>query len=417
MPSNDPLRERDGGGTLTTCEPSQVGVGVRRSWRDALFARLESARRGHVHRALRTPSAELVDLAGNDFLALRRHPRLIAAVESAAREFGVGSGASRLVSGTSELHSRIERRFAAFKGAEAALILPTGYMANLALLPSLAAPGDLLLMDRLNHASLFDAALLAARGAGGVQLRRYRHRDVNHARDLALRHLARRPDCVVWLVSDSVFSMDGDCAPIVELAELRDELTSARCGLILDEAHATGVMGRTGAGADEVAGRRADICVSTASKALGSIGGIITGPRLVMDAVINFSRPFIFTTAVPPTQLASIDAALDVVHEEPHRRERVHQLAGSLRCALIEKGWPRDRLGENPTSIIPLIVGTPECAMALSAELEGAGFFAPAIRPPSVPAGTCRIRLALNSAITDAQLEALIGVIPPYDDP
>ncbi len=449
-------------------------------WLRALSHRLETRKREDLARSLRTPNPNLIDLGTNDYLGLRTHPHLVEAVQQAAAQWGVGAGASRLIGGTTEQQRRVEARLASFKSAEAALILPTGYMANLALLSALPQPGDLFLMDRLNHASLIDAGTGGVGGMGispvqtatpRTSFRRYAHRDFHHARVLAERHLGRNPNSTIWLVSDSVFSMDGNLAPIAALAALRNELcpkvssqlplppgegrgegtqikprasapsssqlplptgegrgegsesnpraseslpssSSSSACLILDEAHATGLLGGTGSGADESANHAADICVSTASKALGSLGGVITGPQLVIDAVTNFARQFIFTTAVPPTQVAAIDAALDVIRDEPHRRKRVAELAQRLRAALIEKNWPRETLGDDPIPIIPLVVGEPHEALQLAQRLESATFYAPAIRPPSVPQGTSRVRISLHADLTDAQLARLIDAIP-----
>ena len=384
-------------------------------WLRSIQDRLDQQRNGRLHRTLRTPDPRLVDLASNDYLALRQHPHLLDAVQRA--EQYSGAGASRLVTGTSDFHLRVESRFAQFKGAESALILPTGYQTNLSAITALPAPGALLLMDRLNHASLFDAGLLAAAGPARATLRRYRHCDVDHARTLARKHLDRHPGAPVWIITDSVFSMDGDLAPIAQLAALRDELSSltpAGAVLFLDEAHATGVLGHTGAGADELFGHLADLCVSTASKALGSLGGVITGPRLAIDAIVNFARPFIYTTAAAPAQVAAIDAALDLIRDEPERRDRLGALACRLRAALIEKDWPAQTLGHDPIPIAPLVVASAAAALALSAALEKSGFHAPAIRPPSVPAGACRVRLSLHTDLTDDQLDRLIDAIPRY---
>jgi 8-amino-7-oxononanoate synthase len=405
--------------TSAGIEDKQPAAGVNLSasapWMDALQDRIDTQRRLQLHRTCKSAPVGLVDLSSNDYLGLRQHPQLIEAVARAARDLGVGSGASRLVGGSSGLHSRVEARSASFKHAEAALILPTGYMANLAVLTSLPSPGDLIAIDRLNHASLMDGGQLAA--ARGVKLRRFHHRDAEHARRLAHRHLTKHPDTTIWLVSDSVFSMDGDLAPIAQLAQLRDELNAASAGgccLILDEAHATGVLGATGAGADELAGRVADLCISTASKALGSLGGIITGRQIAIDAIVNFARPMIYTTAVPPTQVAAIDAALEVLRDEPSRRARLCELSGRLRHALIDNGWPAQSLGHASTPIIPIVVGEAESAVELSQHLARARFYAPAIRPPTVPAGAARVRLSVTATLTDEELSRLVDALPMY---
>ncbi len=385
------------------------------AWMQRLRDRLDSQRTLGLSRSLPPPGAGLVDLGSNDYLGLRRDPRLAEAVADAARTHGVGAGASRILTTDTGSHARLERRLAGFKHAESAVLLPTGYAANLAAISALPSPGDLILLDRLNHASLLDAAMLANARQPGVAFRRYQHRDTDHARSIADQHIARSPGSTVWIVTDTVFSMDGDIAPIPELARIRDGVNSVgagACSLLLDEAHATGVLGETGAGADELFGCAADITISTASKALGSLGGFIAGPRVVIETIINFARAFIYTTAPPPTQAAAIDAALDVLDAEPQRRDRLHCLARSLRAALVSKGWPAKTLGDDPTPIIPLIVGDPAEALRLSQRLADAGFRAPAIRPPSVPAGASRVRISLTAAITDDDLARLIAAIP-----
>lgn len=396
-------------------DPQSIPTIPDAAWVQRLRERLDSQREQGLFRSLPSPDAGLVDLGSNDYLGLRRDPRLAEAVAEAARSQGVGAGASRILTTDTGPHARLERRFAGFKHAESAILLPTGYAANLAAVSTLPSPGDLILLDRLNHASLLDAAMLANARQPGVMFRRYQHRDADHARSVADRHIARSPGSTVWIVTDSVFSMDGDIAPITELARLRDSVNAvgdAACALILDEAHATGVLGATGAGADELFGCVADITISTASKALGSLGGFIAGPRAAIETIINFARAFIYTTAPPPTQAAAIDAALDVIDAEPQRRDRLHDLARSLRAALVSKGWPAETLGDNPTPIIPLIVGDPAEALQLSQHLADAGFRAPAIRPPSVPAGASRVRISLTAEINDDDLARLIEAIP-----
>ncbi len=398
-----------------TDHPNRRSSNPDPAWLDRLHARLETQRADGLFRTLPTPDAGLVDLGSNDYLGLRRDPRLAEAVADAARTQGVGAGASRILASDTGPHSRLERRLAGFKHADAAILLPTGYTANLAAVTALSSHGDLILLDRLNHASLLDAAMLANARQPRVAFRRYQHHDADHARSIADQHIARSPGSTVWIVTDSVFSMDGDIAPIPELARLRDDINSARdgaCALILDEAHATGVLGATGAGADELFDQVADITISTASKALGSLGGFIAGPLAVIESVINFARSFIYTTAAPAPQVAAIDAALDVLESEPQRRDRLHGLARSLRAALISKGWTAETLGDDPTPIIPLIVGDPAEALRLSQRLADAGFRAPAIRPPSVPVGASRVRISLTAAITDEDLARLIAAIP-----
>lgn len=378
-------------------------------WLDQLQAELQSRQEDHLLRRLRPldrcaahvfhQGRSLLNLAGNDYLALAAHPHLARAVADAARQYGVGGGASRLVSGHLELHRRIESCFAAFKHAQAALITPTGYTANLAALSALAGPDDLIALDKLNHASLIDAAQ-----STGAQVRVYPHLNLEKLRRLLESHAEARRR---FIVTDSVFSMDGDCADLPALAALRDRYQAI---LMVDEAHATGILGSTGAGLAEhqgVAGR-IDVTISTAGKALGGLGGIITGPQVVIDTIVNRARSFIYTTAVPPTQAAAIGAALEVVANEPHRRRRLAELNESARGRLRRMGW---KVAEDPTPIIPLIVGEPAAALALSSRLEQAGYLVPAIRPPSVAPGSARLRLTLRCDLDDAELDRFLDTL------
>ncbi len=358
----------------------------------------------HVVRGDRT----LINLASNDYLGLAEHPHLRETAVAASREHGTGSGAARLVTGHSPLHERVEARFAAFKHAEAALLLPTGYMANLAVLTALARPEDLICLDKLNHASLIDAAR-----ASGATVRVYPHKGLGKLeRLLAERGGRSEAEAGVsgtprtFIVTDSIFSMDGDAADLPALCDLAERYDAM---LIVDEAHGTGVLGTTGAGLCEhqgVAGR-VDVVMSTASKALGGLGGIITGSQLVIDALVNLARPFIYTTAVPPAQVAAIDAALDVIRDEPWRRERLAAVAMRVRDAL--PAWSLSV--DPPTPIVPLIVGSAEAAQRLSAHLEAAGFYAPAIRPPTVAPNSSRVRLTLRADLEDAEINRLIDCL------
>jgi 8-amino-7-oxononanoate synthase len=342
-----------------------------------------------------------INLAGNDYLGLASHPRLAEAAAEAARRWGVGAGASRLVSGHLRIHEEVERRFARFKHAGAGLLLPTGYMANHAVLTALAAEGDALLLDKLNHASLIDAAR-----ASGATVRVYPHGNLDKLRRLLERHAEARRR---FIVTDSIFSMDGDCADLPALCDLRDQYDAI---MHVDEAHGTGVLGLTGAGLAERQGvaDRVDITVSTASKALGSLGGLVTADPLVIETLINHARSLIYTTAVPPPQAAAIDAALDVVRDEPERRDRLHELTARFRSALRDRGWS---VADDPTPIVPLIVGDAADALDLAARLEDRGFLCPAIRPPTVPPGSARVRISLRADLMDEDLTRLIETIGP----
>jgi 8-amino-7-oxononanoate synthase len=349
-----------------------------------------------VGRTVRVDGRERINLAGNDYLALARHPHLVAAVTAAAQAYGIGAGASRLITGTTPLHMKVEQRFAAFKHAQAALICPTGYMANHAVVTALSQRGDCVCADKLNHASLIDAA-----HASGATVRIYPHKHYDKLARLLARHRDARRRLII---TDSVFSMDGDCADLPTLCDLADEHDAI---LIVDEAHGTGVLGATGAGLCEQQGvaDRVDVVISTASKAMGGLGGIVTAKQVVIDTLVNHARSLIYTTAAPPTQVAAIDAALDVIRDEPQRRQRLRALTTKL----------RDAIGlacvDPPVPIVPVIVGDCALAIALSQRLRDAGFHAPAIRPPTVAPGAARVRISLRSDLEDSDIDRLIDAL------
>lgn len=361
--------------------------------RDAAHLRRRLHAVDRCARIVRRGQRTLLNLAGNDYLALASHPHLRDAVIDAAERFGVGSGASRLLSGDLDVHREVEARFAAFKSAPAALLTPTGYAANLAVIQTLAGPDDVVMLDKLNHASIIDAAR-----ASGATVRVFPHLGYDKLARLLERAASARRRVIV---TDSVFSMDGDVADLPALCELRDAHDAI---LVIDEAHATGVLGPTGAGLAEHQGVAGDIdvTVSTAGKALGSVGGIVTAHDLVIDALVNGARNFIYSTAPPPTQAAAIGAAIDLVESEPSRRSRLRDLSIVLRRSLYANGWPVPL--DDPTPIIPVIVGDNAVAERLSERLDAAGFLVPAIRPPTVAPGSARLRISLRADLTDDDL-------------
>jgi len=386
---------------------------ARRDWLDRLQRRLDDRARDGLLRALPNPLDEIpgaIDLRSNDPLRLSTHPRLIAAVQDAAGRFGIGSGASRLVSERTAFVREIEAKIASFKGAERAIITPTGFAANLATLQSIADDRTLILMDKLAHASIIDGARLAS--LTGTTVRTFAHNDVMRARTVAYKHLEKHPDATVLLVTESVFSMDGDLAPIAELAKLRDEIngsTHASCALILDEAHATGILGETGAGLDEAAGHVADITVSTASKALGALGGMICGPSQAIETVINFGRAFIYSTGAMPIQAAAISEAIDILRDEPDRRARLVEISKAVRDALAPLGVRP--FETDPTPIVPVVIGDPEKARATHERLARAGIFTAFIRPPTVPPNSSRLRLSLHCGLTAEEIGRITEAI------
>jgi 8-amino-7-oxononanoate synthase len=348
----------------------------------------------------------LCNLSSNDYLGLAGHPYICEAVKKAVDAWGWGAGASRLVCGTLQPHTDLESRLARFKGTQAALVCSTGYLANLAAIRGLAGRGDVILIDKLDHASIIDAAFAGGPAGGGApEVRVFPHRDYARLGRLLQKAASARRRIIV---TDSLFSMDGDMANLSTLVELK---TYYGAMLVIDEAHATGVWGEHGRGVAEAMGVEAgiDVVVGTLSKALGGVGGFIAASREIIDWLINTARSFIYTTALPAAACAAAMAAVDLVDREPERRRHVLNLAKHLRTELGERrGW---NIGESCSQIVPLIVGTPEQAMGLSRRLEEEGFLVPAIRPPTVPAGTARLRISLSAEHQDSDVEALVAAL------
>lgn len=348
---------------------------------------------------VRVGGREVLCLCSNNYLDLANDPRIVRAVQDAVEAWGWGSGASRLVCGTMTPHQRLERRLAAFKGAEAALVFGSGYQANLAAIHAAAGEGDVVLLDKLDHASLIDAAR-----SSGAAVRAFPHRDTERLRRILDRcgRYRRR-----LIVTDTVFSMDGDLADLPALVELKRRYDAALC---IDEAHATGVLGPRGRGVAELAGVEADvdITIGTLSKALGGVGGFVCGSQAYVDYLVNTARPFIYTTAPPAAACAAAEAALDIVEAEPQRRVRLLELAATLRRSWRERGYD---IGESESQIVPLRVGEAERAVRLANALLERGFLVPAIRPPTVPRGTARLRVSLSSACGPSDVESLVAAV------
>ena len=345
-----------------------------------------------LRRRLRRPSG--IDLSSNDYLGLAEHSLIRAAMAQAVLQEGVGSTASRLLRGERTRFHNVERRFAHWKGAEASLFFSSGYAANLGVLSSFLQEGDVVFSDEANHASLID----------GMRLGRARRVIFPHCDTAALgRALAAEPGPGHrFLVTESLFSMDGDIAPLEDYAERCRETGTS---LIVDEAHAVGVYGEHGSGLIEQAGISSDVFLSinTAGKALGVSGAFVAGPRWAIDFLINRARTFVFTTAPPPSLAAALDAALDVIAREPELRQRTLSLAGTLREILSETGI---RVPAGESQIIPIVIGDNEQAVAAAEALQKDGFDVRAIRPPTVPEGTARLRVSVNAKLHEADLEA-----------
>ena len=339
---------------------------------------------------------QLVDFGSNDYLGLARHPAVAAAMSECAARCGAGSGASHLVTGHGTEHARLEEELAAFTGRERALLFSTGYMANLAAVTALAGRGELVLLDRLSHASLIDGALLS-----GARFRRYTHADAQAAE----RALAERSRDVAVIATDGVFSMDGDIAPLPELARVAN---AHGAWLIVDDAHGLGVLGPGGRGSLERLGLScsdAPVLVGTLGKAFGTFGAFVAGSASLIEFLVQKARPYIYTTALPQPVAAATRKALDIAQREPWRRERLLALTARFRAAASHAKLP---LGASGTPIQPVILGDSQTALLAQQELFDAGFWVVAIRPPTVPPGGARLRVTLSAAHTEAQVDGLV---------
>ncbi len=374
---------------------------------EPLLAQLE---RGHLRRRRRTVEGyasvgshaelivsglRLVDFSSNDYLGLAGHPEPAAAMAECAARSGAGSGASHLISGHGAQHAALEEALAAFTGRERALLFSTGYMANLGVMSALAQRGEAVLLDRLSHASLIDGALLS-----GARFKRYAHADAAAARRLL--GASARPAAV--LATDGVFSMDGDIAPLVDLARAA---RAHDAWLVVDDAHGIGVLGPTGRGALESAGLSAEevpVLVGTLGKAFGSFGAFVAGSATLIDLLVQKARPYVYTTALPQPVAAATRAALAIAEREPWRRERVLALTARFRAAARAAGVT---LSESVTPIQPIPLGSAEAALEAQRALSEAGFWVVAMRPPTVPVGQARLRVTLTAAHREDQVDAL----------
>ena len=354
-----------------------------------------------LRRTARPAPSGAVSFAANDYLGLSRDPRVIQAAADAAREFGAGAASSRLIAGTTELSLRLETRLAAFKGYQAALVFPTGYQAAVGTISALVGPGDEAYLDKLDHASLIDGARLS-----GARVHTWPHGATAKLRRL----LERAPSGRRLIVTDGLFSMDGDLAPLAELGELASRFGA---GLMVDEAHATGCLGARGRGTAELLGCEPLVAVSlgTLSKALGAQGGFIAASRTTIDWLVNRARAFIYTTAPAPAALGAALAALDIVETEPARRARLAERAGQLREALLAAGFD---IGRSASHVVPVLLGENEAALSAAAFLAERGFHAPAVRHPTVPRGAARLRLSVSSEHSPEEIDALVAALTQW---
>lgn len=340
-----------------------------------------------------------LSFCSNDYLGLASHPAVVAALKKGAERYGAGSGASHLVTGHQRPHHEVEEALAAFTRRPRALLFSTGYMANLGTVAALAGRGDRVYEDRLNHASLLDAGLLS-----GARLQRFAHGDADDLR----RRLGRAPDSQGLILTDGVFSMDGDLASLLRLAEIAQH---HRALLMVDDAHGLGVIGATGRGTLEHFGlgtSEVPILIGTLGKAFGSFGAFVAGDEELIEYLIQRARPYIYTTALPPAVACATLAALTLVETEGWRREHLHALIARFRRGAQQLSIA---LPPSQTPIQPLVVGDSQTALKVSTALCARGIYVTAIRPPTVPQGTARLRITLSAAHSEEQVDRLLGAL------
>lgn len=380
-------------------------------WLDTEYAAIEQAGlRRHLRTVMSAPTGtinldgrDVVLLGSNNYLGLSTHPAVIGAAVEATQIFGTGASGSRLISGNSELYTTLETNLAKMKGTEAALVFSSGYAANTSIIPVLAAEDDLILSDALNHASIIDGCRLSR-----ASKKIYQHCDVEHLKTLLSESTTFRRKLIV---TDGVFSMDGDIAPLPDICELAAQHDAM---VLIDDAHGFGVFGKDGNGTVSHFGLEGKeiIQMGTLSKSVGALGGYIAGSRALIELLINRARSFIFTTGLPPATLAAVNAALDVIRSSPELRKRLFSHAKRLKTALIGLGYT---LLPSETQILPVILGGPQRATHVAEALLTEGVFAPAIRPPAVPTGTSRLRLTVMATHTEAEIEqAITGFAEVY---
>jgi 8-amino-7-oxononanoate synthase len=342
---------------------------------------------------------QVVNFCSNDYLGLANHPEVIAAFKRGVDQYGVGSGSAHLICGHSHAHHALEDELAAFTGRERALLFSTGYMANLGVISALVGRGDSVLEDRLNHASLLDGGLLSA-----ARFQRYQH---NQLDDLQVRLAASKGKALI--VSDGVFSMDGDLALLPDLANLAEQHGA---GLLIDDAHGFGVLGANGGGIVEHFGlsqQQVPILMGTLGKAFGTFGAFIAGSDALIEYLIQKARTYVFTTAMPAAVAEATRVSLRLLRQEAWRRQHLQALISRFRAGAEQQDL---QLMDSATAIQPIILGDSETALLASERLLAQGFWVSAIRPPTVPAGTARLRITFSSLHTEQQVDALLEALP-----
>ena len=375
-----------------------------------LQVQLNQRREAHLYRTrlnvesgcsslLQVDGRALINFCSNDYLGLAGHPDIRRALQQAADQYGTGSGASHLISGHSVAHHQLEEQLAEFTGRPRALLFSTGYMANIGAINALIGRRDLIVQDQLNHASLLDGGRLSQ-----ADFQRYKHNDIAHLRQRLEKSSAPRK----LIVTDGVFSMDGDTAPLREISNLAAEHNA---WLMVDDAHGLGVLGQQGAGLVEhlkLDVEQVPVLMGTLGKSFGTFGAFIAGSEALIETLIQFSRSYIYTTALPPAIAVATLASLEIVRREDWRRDKLTQLIQRFRSGAEQIGL---QLAASSTPIQPLLINDDQKVMQLGQQLRDAGFLVGAIRPPTVPAGTGRLRITLSAEHSDEQVDQLLDAL------
>jgi len=375
-----------------------------------LQAQLDQRRAEHLYRTrlnvasgcsstLEVDGSTLVNFCSNDYLGLATHPEINQALKQAVDQYGTGSGASHLISGHSTAHQQLEEQLAEFTGRPRALLYSTGYMANMGTINALVGRHDLILQDQLNHASLLDGGHLSR-----ATSQRYKHSDLDNLQQRLEQSTATRN----LIVTDGVFSMDGDLAPLEQLSEIA---TAHNAWLMVDDAHGFGVLGKQGGGLVEelnLSCEQVPVLVGTLGKSFGTFGAFVAGSEALIESLIQFSRSYIYTTAMPPAIAAATLTSLKIVREETWRREKLASLIGQFRRGAEQIGL---QLMDSLTPIQPVVINDDQKVMQISAELRAQGFLVGAIRPPTVPVGSGRLRITLSADHSEQQVEQLLNAL------
>lgn len=367
-------------------------------------ANLEDLRGKNLYRSLRVlenlngvraefHGKNILLFCGNDYLGMSRHPRVIAAAHKAIDRYGVGARSARLMSGTTDAHARLEKKIAEFKNKEGALVFGSGFLTNLGILTTFAGKEDVVIMDKLCHASLIDGARLS-----GAEIRVFPHKNYERCEEILKKCAAPRK----LLVSENVFGMDGDRADLKELIRLRQKYSAL---FIVDDAHGTGVFGKNSPGATAGFSKGIDIIMGTLSKAIGGLGGFVAADKELIDYLVNFARPFIFATALPPVLCETAREAFCVIEEEPSLQVKLWDNIREVHSGLKRLGYS---LAEPESAILPVILGDEKKAVAAFEKLLSIGVFVPAVRYPTVPKGKARLRVTVSAAHSKEDIEKLI---------